>query len=429
MELKTVDTRRNEGEAAARWQERRLGDLTEFINGKPHERYIVIDGDFALITIDSIDRSGRLKTIHRRTNVCLMPLKKDDIVTVLDDLAHGDLLGLSDVVASDHGYTLNQRMGCLRLKVRGSAEFVRLQINFRQRHFKDRGQGLSQKHVYRRDFDALNIPWPDVPEQVTIAETLSDANALIESLEQLVIKKCRIKQGAMHELLTGKKRLLGFESRAFKQSELGPLPIDWNVSTFGTQFIIQLGKMLDSERNQGIPKPFLGNRAVRWGEIDVSDLDEVRLTPRDLQRFRLRPGDLLVCEGGEVGRAAIWNGSIEECYYQKAVHRLRPIGTYNVLFAMYWLHYCAMTGTLTNYVTQTSIAHLPKDKFETVPLPVPATVAEQTAIATCLSDMDTEIAAVERRLLKVRHVKQGLMQELLTGRIRLVDERPPTIYS
>jgi type I restriction enzyme S subunit len=81
----------------------------------------------------------------------------------------------------------------------------------------------------------------------------------------------------------------------------------------------------------------------------------------------------------------------------------------------------ASTGFLTNFVTQTSIAHLPKDKFEEVPIPLPPTKAEQAAIATILTDMDAEIAALEEKLAKTRQLKQGMMQELLTGKTRLVE--------
>ena len=206
----------------------------------------------------------------------------------------------------------------------------------------------------------------------------------------------------------------------YKQTEVGAIPEDWEVTTVGNEFSIQLGKMLDSEKNVGVPKPYLGNRAVQWGRIDRNDLSVIKMTPSDLQRFRLRQGDLLVCEGGEIGRAAIWNEPIEECYYQKALHRLRPIRGYNVQLMLNVLQRLASTGFLTNFVTQTSIAHLPKDKFEKVPIPLTPTKAEQTAIAAILSDMDTEIAALEEKLAKARQLKQGMMQELLTGRIRLV---------
>lgn len=105
----------------------------------------------------------------------------------------------------------------------------------------------------------------------------------------------------------------------YKQTEVGVIPEDWDCTTVGAEFDIQLGKMLDAEKNTGVSKPFIGNRAIQWGRIDLSDIGTVPLTPSDLQRFRLWEGDLLVCEGGEVGRAAIWKNQLDECYYQKAL--------------------------------------------------------------------------------------------------------------
>lgn len=205
----------------------------------------------------------------------------------------------------------------------------------------------------------------------------------------------------------------------YKQTEAGLIPDDWGVSTIGEEFSIRLGKMLDAEKNVGEPKPFLGNRSVQWGRIDVSDLGLIKLTPSDLQRYRLREGDLLVCEGGEVGRSAIWKAPLDECYYQKALHRLRAKRGFNVLLLQNLLQRFADSGVLQNYVTQTSIAHLPKDKFETIPIPVPLSETEQQAIATSLSDADALIDALEQLLTKKRQIKQGAMQELLTGQRRL----------
>jgi type I restriction enzyme S subunit len=204
----------------------------------------------------------------------------------------------------------------------------------------------------------------------------------------------------------------------YKQSEVGVIPEDWSASTVGEEFHIQLGKMLDAEKNVGISKPFLGNRAVQWGRIDVTDIGLIKLAPSDLQRFRLRDGDLLVCEGGEVGRSAIWCQSLDECYYQKALHRLRPKKGFNVPFMQNILHKYSVEGLLQNYVTQTSIAHLPKDKFETLPVPVPPPV-EQQAIAEALSNADALIESIDQLLTKKRQIKQGAMQELLTGQRRL----------
>lgn len=204
----------------------------------------------------------------------------------------------------------------------------------------------------------------------------------------------------------------------YKMTEVGVIPDDWDVSSVGAEFAVQLGKMLDAARNVGTPKPYVGNRAIQWGRIEPDSIATVPMTQTDQQRFRLRRGDLLVCEGGEIGRAAIWNEPVPECYYQKALHRLRATRGYDAHLMRYLLELWAFSGYLANHVTQTSIAHLPKERLEVVPLPVPSP-PEQRAIARALSDVDELIGALERLIAKKRAIKQATMQQLLTGKTRL----------
>lgn len=195
-------------------------------------------------------------------------------------------------------------------------------------------------------------------------------------------------------------------------------PKDWQTAYVGEEFFIILGKMLDAEKNVGTPKPYLGNKSVQWGRIDTDELSMIKLTPADLRRYRLVDGDLLVCEGGDIGRSAIWSGQMEECYFQKALHRVRPRGGYSPVLLRYLLEYYSKTGFLLNFATQTSIAHLPKDKFEVLPLPKPP-MEEQEAIAEALSDADALIEGLEQLIAKKRLIKQGAMQDLLTAKRRL----------
>ena len=204
----------------------------------------------------------------------------------------------------------------------------------------------------------------------------------------------------------------------YRQTEVGVIPDEWEVSTVGREFEVKLGKMLDAEKNFGVPKPYIGNKAVQWDRIDITDLPTVPMSRSDVERFRLRDGDLLVCEGGEVGRAAIWEGAIAECYYQKALHRLRPLRGFDSRVMAALLRQWSDRGLLINYVTQTSIAHLPRDKFMEVPIPVPP-LPEQRAIATALSDADALLGALDRLIAKKRDLKQAAMQQLLTGQTRL----------
>lgn len=268
-------------------------------------------------------------------------------------------------------------------------------------------QTTSIAHLGGKRFETLVLAWPSTEhEQRAIASALSDVDALLNGLDWLIVKKRDLKHAAMQQLVTGQTRLPGFRGA-------------WAESTVGREFEIQLGKMLDAARNRGVPKPYVGNKAVQWGRVDLSELQTVPMTPAEMGRFRLAPGDLLVCEGGEVGRAAIWDQPISECYFQKAIHRLRPARGFNARFMLALLRHWADQGVLSDYVTQTSIAHLTREKFAQVPVPVPSR-EEQAAIAAVLVDMDAGIAALESRRDKTRALKQAMMQELLAGKTRLV---------
>ena len=184
------------------WDVQSMREIVDFANGKPHEANVESNGRYWLITLDSIGIDGRLKAQHKRTNAFDSSLMKNDIVSVLSDLAHGNLLGLCDLIPTDDMYVLNQRMGRLRLKVPASPQFIRLQINCRQEYFRKRGQGTSQKHIYRRDFDTLLIPFPAPAEQEAIAAILTDMDTEITALEAKLAKARQLKQGMMQELLT-----------------------------------------------------------------------------------------------------------------------------------------------------------------------------------------------------------------------------------
>jgi type I restriction enzyme, S subunit len=195
-----------------RWESRSLQEIVDFTNGKPHEGDVNEHGQYLLITLDSIGADGCLKAEHKRVSRYDGSLKKDDIVTVLStvvsNLDQGNILGLCDLVPEDNKYVLNQRMGRLRMKVDGSPRFVCSEMNRRRDHFKKRGQGTSQKHIYRRDVDSLVIPFPTSVEQQAIAEVLTDMDAELAALEQRREKTYALKQAMMQELLTGKTRLI-----------------------------------------------------------------------------------------------------------------------------------------------------------------------------------------------------------------------------
>ena len=137
-------------------------------------------------------------------------------------------------------------------------------------------------------------------------------------------------------------------------------PKGWPVISFGQFGDCRLGKMLDKKNQSGhFQKPYLRNVNVQWDRIDTYDLLEMDFGPKERETFRLQPGDVLVCEGGEIGRAALWKGQIEECYYQKALHRLRPDKkTMRPDFVVWLLWHLAHSGALSWATIQATIAHL-----------------------------------------------------------------------
>ncbi|RKV59777.1 restriction endonuclease subunit S [Helicobacter pylori] len=190
------------------WQRVRLGDICEFGNGEAYETLIVENGNFKLISLNSIDIDGNLKNTMKRVNFYDNSLKQDDIVMVLSDVAHGDFLGLCAVIPSND-YVLNQRMG--RLRKRNDCInilFLRLYINANQKYFKMQGQGSSQLNLSKKAIEDFEILLPPLDEQIAIANILSALDSEIISLKNKKRQFENIKKALNHDLMSTKIRVL-----------------------------------------------------------------------------------------------------------------------------------------------------------------------------------------------------------------------------
>ncbi|MGN8498218.1 restriction endonuclease subunit S [Helicobacter pylori] len=190
------------------WQRVRLEDICEFGNGGAYETLIVENGDFKLISLNSIDIDGNLKNTMKRVNFYDNSLKQDDIVMVLSDVAHGDFLGLCAVIPSND-YVLNQRMGRLRKKNDCiNVLFLRLYINANQKYFKMQGQGSSQLNLSKKVIEDFEILLPPLNEQSAIANILSGLDNEIASLKNKKRQFENIKKALNHDLMSAKIRVL-----------------------------------------------------------------------------------------------------------------------------------------------------------------------------------------------------------------------------
>lgn len=191
----------------------------------------------------------------------------------------------------------------------------------------------------------------------------------------------------------------------------------WPIVTLDEVADTALGKMLDRGRPQGLPLvPYLRNVNVQWGRIDTDDLLTMELADAERERFAVLPGDLLVCEGGEIGRCALWTHRAGYLAYQKALHRIRPSARVDSKFLRYHLEHQANSGVLARFATGSTIAHLPQQQLRRLPVPLPP-VEEQRRIIDTLEDHLSRLdgahgyaCSASRRL---DHVREATLREML----------------
>ena len=265
---------------------------------------------------------------------------------------------------------------------------------------------------------AFHILKPTKTEQEAIAEALTDADALIASLEQLLTKKCLIKRGAMQELLTGKKRLPGFSG-------------EWEVRTFGE--IFQYYGTANNSRSDLLAEG--DTFYIHYGEIHTkfhNHLDFSVVRPPRINRRQcpsaalLKNGDWVMADVSEdyegVGKSIEIQGLSTNTAAVAGLHTflLREKNqTFSPGFKGHLGNLESLHEQFLRVATGMKVFGVSKAALKEIELPIPQP-EEQRAIATILSDMDSEITVLEAKLYKARQIKQGMMQELLTGRVRLV---------
>jgi type I restriction enzyme, S subunit len=278
--------------------------------------------------------------------------------------------------------------------------YLAIQLRNRKTDIINNAIGSTQKALTIIVLNETLIPLPPtLSEQAAIAEALSDADALIEALAQLLAKKRQLKQGAMHELLTGKRRLPGFSG-------------EWEVKQFGSVLKFQVGfpfsSLFFNEEENGV-------RLVK--NRDLKNDDQVFYYSGNYDpAFLVQDGDVLVGMDGDF-IPCLWTKGL--ALLNQRVGRIIPLAGLDRVFASYYL--IEPLKLIENSTSSTTVKHLSHGNIVSIEMPLP-NIEEQTAIAEILRDMDAEIAALEGKLSKARQVKHGMMSMLLMGRVRLVTE-------
>lgn len=268
-----------------------------------------------------------------------------------------------------------------------------------------RGQGAIRANIGQHDLSRVLLFLPNRAEQEAIAEALSDAESLLESLVQLIAKKRKIKQGAMQELLSGNRRLPGFGG-VWQRKKLGEI----GESLIGLTY----------EPSNVKPDGLLVLRASNIFQETIRFEDNVFVDMDVPAAIILRRGDILIC---------VRNGSrdlIGKCALISEEARGMTFGAFMAVFRTPFydfVYHQFQSGVIKRQINEhlgATINQITNKSLNSFQIPFPNDDKERTAIAETLNDMDAEIAALEAKLGKARHLKQGMMQELLTGKVRLV---------
>ena len=277
------------------------------------------------------------------------------------------------------------------------AKFLWYQLNDEKRWPR---AGTGQPFIKPSDVKRHKVFLPPIEEQRRIAAILDQAETLRTQRRTAL---------ALLDSLTQSLFLDMF-------GDLVVNPKGWKKTPFGNVCPTRLGKMLDAKQQTGQnTRRYLRNANVQWFHIDVTDLFEMDFDADARETFQLQAGDLLICEGGEPGRAAIWNGELEDVYYQKALHRGRPNPALaKAEFLVWLLWFLAKRGGLGDHVTAATIAHLTGEKLKAMEIPLPPLPLQQT-FATRIASIEALKATHRRALAALDALFASLQQRAFAG--------------
>jgi len=296
--------------------------------------------------------------------------------------------------------------------------------------------GVKQTNLRRQDVLDCPLPVPELKEQTAIATALSDVDSLIASLDKLIAKKQAIKTATMQQLLTGKTRLPAFshypdgQAKGTKQSDLGEIPEDWDVKSYGEVFTFlttATNSRADLTKEGQVGYIHYGDIHTQWDfhlDVEVASIPHINSSLVTSASY-VENGDVIMADASEdydgIGKSIEVKG-IKGRPVISGLHTYLLRDKTGVFVDGYkgYLHAISkVKKTFDRLATGMKVYGISKNNLKEVLLPVPP-VAEQGSIAKVLIDMDTEIQTLQQRLDKTHQLKQGMMQELLTGKTRLI---------
>ncbi|MDG4476961.1 restriction endonuclease subunit S [Thiovibrio frasassiensis] len=264
------------------------------------------------------------------------------------------------------------------------------------------GRGATFKEVSKKIVEDIQIPLPPLAEQKRIAVILDAADGLRAKRRESLAQLDTLLQSTFLDMF----------------GDPVTNPKGWRVVDFKEVGTSRLGKMLDKGKEAGNCQfPYLANFNVQWGRFVLDDLRRMDFTEKDRKEFELKDGDLLVCEGGEVGRTAIWRGEMKDVYFQKALHRVRLNPSKSVPeYVQQCMWFMAKNGGFRDFTNSATIAHLTGVKLKTVPFPQPP-LDLQHRFATIVESIEQQKARLRSHLAELDTLFASLQQRAFNGEL------------
>lgn len=386
------------------WDAPVLSEIADFENGKAHEQFIDDKGDFLVVNSKFISQDGR---VAKYSKANLSPLAKGDIAIVMSDIPNGKALAKCFSVDKENRYTLNQRIGCIKPFEEIDNDYLFYKLN-RNKYFLAFDSGSGQTNLKKSEILACPVALPPTKaEQTAIATAIKDADKLINHLEKLLTKKRNIKIGAMQELLKPKT---GWQTKFIPEiiSKNDGIKIGPFGSALKKELLVSKGYKVYGQENVFERDMNVGSRYINKEHFTK------------LKSCELNSGDFIISMMGTIGKCMIVPNKFEQGIMDSHLIRLRL--NFEIIDADYLLHYFS-SDALLNQVNTFSVggimAGLSSTIVKQISIPIPPKKENQISIAKTLSEMDEEIQQLENRLEKQKMMKQGMMQSLLTGKIRL----------
>ncbi|MGQ4869815.1 restriction endonuclease subunit S, partial [Aeromonas caviae] len=330
-------------------------------------------------------------------------------------LSKNGTIGIPRVVDWDWEFSVFVSLALIKLKreclnVHYLEQFFR--SDFLAAQLAQRSKQGTVTNLHLEEIREILVPLPpSLKEQTAIANVLSDSDALIGALEQLIAKKQAIKSATMQQLLTSRTRLPAFALRpdgtpkGYKPSELGDIPEDWVVAQLGEIVKLNMGQSPSSSNynNKGIGMPLI------QGNADILNRKTIIRNYTSQITKKAKKGDLILSVRAPVGEVA---KAEFDCCIGRGVCAVQ----YKNDYLYQWL--VSFETEWDKFSKGSTFDSINSEELRHIELIMPSD-EEQTAITTILSDMDNELQALTQKLEKARALKQGMMQQLLTGKIRL----------